>query len=141
MAAIVNVCVDPRLDHSLIRTQVEARLERLRLPAAAVYVTNEPGGSIGSAFHNTARLLVSQGVPIVLAAVLYHDDCLAEHAGRRVPLESSAQGARNLLADIDVTCPVLTGWLTTESSYLVWTDEAMPSREVLRFRMPRMFGR
>jgi len=140
VAAIVNVCVDPRLNQELIRIQVKARLERLRLATDNLFVTNEIGGNIGSSFRNAALMLRERGVEIVLAAVLHHDDCVAAQAGRRQPLAQTALEIESFLRSQSVACPVLSGTLRTEDSTLIWLDEPMASREVLSFRMPRMMG-
>jgi len=140
VAAIVNVCVDPRLDHAVIRAQVRARLERMHLPARMIYVTNEIGANVGANFRSTAELVIKNRDTIDLAAVLHHDDCVADRLGLRKRLPESVEGLRRVLADLKVSCPVLAGQLRTEHNSLTWADEPRPSYEVLNFRMPRLSG-
>ncbi len=140
MAAIVNICVDPRLDHQLLRVQVGARLQRLTTSRQRLYITNDIGGNIGSAFRSTAELILKGREEIVLAAVLHHDDCVAERLGLRRPLAGSAEAAARLLEGLKVTCPVLTGSIRTEDNYLTWSDEPGRRYELLTFRMPRLYG-
>ena len=139
-AALVQICSDPRLNHEVIRAQVAQKLERLGLRADRVFILNEIGGNIGSNLRNTLELLVRRREPVVFAAVLHHDDCLAEQEGMRVALPASAGQLRSQLEGRDVTCPVLTGQIGTEHSDVVWTDEPRRQYEALSFRMPRMFG-
>jgi len=138
LAAIVNVCVDPRLDHAVIRSQVEARLERMRLPKERVFITNDVGGNVGSAAKGTVDLLVKNREEIVLAAVLHHGDCAAAAAGLRQPIEASVERLRRLLGEAGIRCPVLSGTLRTETSAIAWSDEPPRSYELLSFRMPRL---
>ena len=42
-SALVGVCVDPRINHELIRIQVRQRLERSGIRAERIYVLNEVG--------------------------------------------------------------------------------------------------
>jgi len=139
-AAIINVCLDPRLDHGTIRAQVRDRLGRLRLQAQRIYVTADVGGNVGSGVGNTLELLRREREATVLAAVLHHDDCAGARSGLRKPLDASAGELAALLDRFNVHCPVLKGSLRTEDSYVWWADERPPSFEVLTFRMPRMFG-
>ena len=138
MAAIINVCVDPRLDHEVIRAQVRARLERLRLPAERIVITSDVGGNVGSAFRGTAELALKNGEAVVLAAVLHHDDCVAERLALRKPLAGSVEAVRRVLRELKVDARVLSGTLRTETSALRWADEPAPRYEVLTFRMPRL---
>ena len=139
-AALIQVCTDPRINIELIRDQVVERLTNLGLRADRVFILNEIGGNLGSNTRNTLDLLVRRREPVVLAAVLHHDDCLAAAAGMRTPLERTAAALRTLLAERQVRCPVLTGDILTETSALTWTDEPRRTYETLAFRMPRMFG-
>lgn len=140
MAAIVNVCFDPRLNHEVIRAQVRQRLERLRLPAERIIITADAGGNVGSAFRAAAELTLKNQEAVVLAAVLHHDDCLAQRLGVRRPLAESVEAARGVLRDLKVEAPVLFGTVVTETSAVVWSDEPQPRFEVLSFRMPRLYG-
>jgi hypothetical protein len=110
----------------------------LSLQAERVFILNEPGGNIGSSLRNTLDLLLSQREPIVFAAVLHHDDCLAALAGRRQPLTDSVAVLWTLLTDWQVTCPVLSGQIDTAHSGVQWTDYPRPNYEILAFRMPEL---
>ena len=122
-AALIEICVDPRLNHELIRLQVRQRLDRNGIRAERIYILNEVGGNFGANFRNTAQLLVSAGEPIVLCAVLHHDDCLAAVQGQRMELAAAAQEMAAELARITVPCPVITGQIRTAHSQLLWSDE------------------
>jgi hypothetical protein len=122
-AALVEVCVDPRLNHEVIRLQVRQKLERSGIRADQIYVLNEVGGNMGPTFLHTAELVTRAGIPIVLCAILHHDDCLAAQQGRRAELATAAQDMAAGLAKIDVRCPILTGQIRTEHSHVLWSDE------------------
>jgi hypothetical protein len=128
-AAIVEVCVDPRLNHELVRIQVGQKLARLGLRTDRIYILNENGDSLGSNFRNTVKLLGSREEAVVLCAVLHHDDCLAAQAGLRPDLDESAQRIRAYLAEQGVVCCVLTGNIRTENNHLFWCDEPAPRYE------------
>ncbi|HEV8638693.1 MAG TPA: hypothetical protein VG370_31155 [Chloroflexota bacterium] len=132
-AAIAEVCVDPRLNHELLRIQVRQKLGRLGLSAERIYVLNENGDTLGSNFRNTVRLLRLRGEALVLCAVLHHDDCLAAQAGLRLGLDESAQRVAAYLAEQGVPCPVLTGEVRTENNHLRWTDEPARGYEPFSF--------
>jgi hypothetical protein len=138
--ALVNVCVDPRLDHAAIRTQVAARLSRLGLQAERIYITSDQGGNVGSAATNTVALLAGMQQEIVFAAVLQHDDCLAEHAGARRSLTASVTDLTRALRSQESHAQVYSGTIRTETNAIVWSDEPPQRYEVLDFRMPRMYG-
>ena len=133
-AALVQVCVDPRLNHDLIRIQVRQRLQAMGLSANRIYILNEVGGNLGANFGTTVDLLASQHEPIVLCAVLHHDGCVAAQGGVRKPLESSAQQMTARLLQSGVHCPVLTGTILTEHNHLLWTDERQPRHRPWTFR-------
>jgi hypothetical protein len=139
-AAVLNICVDPRLDHEAIRTQVRQRLERMGRQADRIYLTNDIGGNIGSAFRNAIDVVLRSRDEIVLTGVLYHDDCLADAAGLRNPLETSRREIFAFLTNRGVTAPILTGTVVTESNVVQWSDEPRPTSEVFPFRMPRING-
>jgi hypothetical protein len=122
-AALIGVCVDPRLNHEIIRLQVRQRLERSGLRAERIYILNEQGGNLGTSFRNTAQLLARAGEPIVFCAVLHHDDCLAAQEGQRTDLATTAKEMATELERLGVTCPVVTGQIRTAHSQLLWTDE------------------
>ena len=126
-AALVIVCVDPRLNHELIRIQVRQRLQRDRIRAERVYILNEVGGNVGANFRQTAQLLKRMGEPIVFCAALHHDDCLAVREGERAELSHAAQGLASELARLELQCPVATGHIRTEHNHVRWSDEREPA--------------
>jgi hypothetical protein len=139
-AAVLNICIDPRLDHEAIRTQVRQRLERMGRQADRIYLTNDIGGNIGSAFRNAIDVVLRSRDEIVLTGVLYHDDCLADATGLRNPLETSRREISAFLTNRGVTAPILTGTVVTESNVVQWSDQPRPTSEVFPFRMPRING-
>ena len=122
-SALVQVCVDPRLNHELIRVQVRQKLERSGLRADHIYVLNEVGGNLGANFRSTAQLLARIGEPIVFCAVLHHDDCLAAREGQRAALDVTAREMAVELARSKLPCEVVTGRIRTEHNHLLWSDE------------------
>ena len=122
-SVVVQVCVDPRLSHDLLRSQVRQRLTRLRLSADMIYLVGEPGGNLGTAFEHTLDLVQRRHDPVVLCAVLYHDDCIAAGLGLRAPLETTAGQLDALLSRRRIHCPVLSGSIRTANNHLTWTDE------------------
>ena len=122
-AALVVVCVDPRLNHEIIRLQVRQKLARSGLRAERIYLLGDVGGNPGSSFRQTAELLARIGEPVVLAAVLHHDDCLAAREGQRKDLVDSAQEMSTALDRMSLHCPVLTGQIQTAHSRVLWSDE------------------
>ncbi|HEY7270779.1 MAG TPA: hypothetical protein VH951_13220 [Dehalococcoidia bacterium] len=139
-AAVVNICVDPRLNHESLRAQVAARSAGAVL-AGRVFITNEPGGNFGSSARSTIALLKRTNEPVGLAAVLHHDSCVAAAAGLRQDLAAAAKALQEALAKAGFDTAVLTGSIVTENSTILWTDQPLKSSEVLSFRMPRMYGR
>jgi hypothetical protein len=139
-AAIVQICTDPRLSHEMIRVQVNERLERRGLRADRVFILNDVGGNVGSNTSNTLDLLQRRDEPLLFAAVLHHDGCLAAVEGVRVPLERTSLQFASFLADRRIRVPVVTGAIITETSAITWSDEPRPNYETVSFRMPRMFG-
>ena len=138
-AAIVNICVDPRLNHDAIRTQVRERAPGV--PGSSVFITNEPGGNFGSSARATIALLKQTGQAIEFAALLHHDDCAAAAAGQRQELALSAKALTEQLRSAGYNVPVVTGTIVTDSSTVLWSDRPLKTTEVLNFRMPRMYGR
>ena len=132
-AAVVQVCVDPRLNHELLRIQVRQKLHGLHLSADRIFIVNDVAGNVGASFQNTVDFLVGRRDPIVLSAVLHHDDCLAAQDGLRTPLADSAEEMRKYLLLHDIRGPVLTGTILTEHTLVQWSDEP-PQRYV-----PHMF--
>ena len=122
-AAVVEICVDPRLSHELIRVQVRQRLDRLGIRADRIFILNDVGGNPGSNFHNTIQLLSRMSDPIVFCAVLHHSDCLSAQSGLRSDLAVAAQQMAAELSAANVHAPVLTGRIRTENNELHWSDE------------------
>jgi hypothetical protein len=139
-AALLNICVDPRLNHDALRQQLRQRGLTADVPDSRIFVVADAAGNIGSAARNTIRLLKALREQVVLAGVLHHDDCLAASQGMGAPIEASAAALRDALAQAGMAPPILTGRILTASSSIVWDDQPAQSLETLRFRMPRMYG-
>ncbi len=122
-AALVEVCVDPRLNHELIRLQVRQRLERSGVRVDGIYILNDVGGNSAANFRRTAELLTRAGEPILFCAVLHHDDCLADRETQQTDLATAAQEMAVELARMNLRCPVLTGRIRTANNQLLWSDE------------------
>ncbi|MBI2862095.1 MAG: hypothetical protein HYX89_04675 [Chloroflexi bacterium] len=135
-AALIQLCVDPRLNHDALRAQVRQRLGRMGLSADRIHLLNEVGGNLGANFRNTVALLMKRQEPVLLCAVLHHDDCLAAAEGLRVPLETTVQQMTRVLAEQQIICTVLTGHIRTEHSHLLWDDEPEISYQPFRFTAP-----
>lgn len=118
--AVVQLCVDDRLDHAAIRAQVARKLRDLYLAADRIILVNEIGGNLGESFRNTVDLFRSQGAEVVFCAVLHHDDCAAAAAGRRRPLEQTAAELAAFLAGQGLACPVYTGNVRTKTGEVCW---------------------
>ena len=142
MAAVVNICVDPRLNHEVIRAQVAQKLERLGVVEQRIFITNDVGGNIGSAFRNTVTMLKErQQEEVVLVAAFDHDDCIAARSGMRRLPEANRQEMENVAAAAGLHCPMLTGSILTENSVVRWTDEPSgPASSFSMPAMPRMYG-
>ena len=125
-SAIVLVCVDPRLNHELLRIQIGQHLSRLGLHADSVYLVNDVGGNLAPNFDHALELLVRQGNPPVFAGILHHDDCLADQAGLRTPLPVTVVELTNHLSAQGITCPVHTGQIQTENNAIVWDQSPEP---------------
>jgi hypothetical protein len=119
-AAIVQVCVDDRLNHELLRIQVKHKLAAHYLNANRVFIVNEVGGNLGENFCNTADMLLKLGTEIVLAAALYHDDCLAAKHGLRRPLEETLAQMGDFLSKRGVACILASGNIYTANNHIVW---------------------
>lgn len=122
-AALVEVCVDPRISHEVIRIQVRQRLERSGIRAERIYILNDVGGNPGSNFRNTIQLLSRMSEPIVFCAVLHHTDCLSAQSGLRSDLAVAAPQMAAELSNANAHAPVLTGQIRTENNELLWSDE------------------
>lgn len=139
-AALLNVCVDPRLNHEALRHQLRQRVGEQGTLPERVFVVSDVGGNIGSAARNTLSLLRRQRDRVLIVGVLHHDDCLAHAAGMRQPMESSVRALRDELKSAGFEAPVLWGTIVTQTSTIVWADRPPRSLEVIPFRMPRMYG-
>ena len=122
-AALVQVCVDNRLNHELLRIQVRQRLAVPYLQADRIFILNELGGNLGQNFTNTVNLMVNTHDPIVLAAILHHDDCKAAQAGLRRPLEETVEKTARFLSDLRLDCLLVSGQILTRSNYITWLTE------------------
>lgn len=122
-SALAVVCVDPRLNHELVRVQLRQRLQRSRIEAQRIWIVNEVGGNLGLNFRHTVEMLARAADPVVFCAVLHHDDCQAARLGLRTALATSAQEMATELARLQQRCPVLTGEIRTEDNLLRWSDE------------------
>jgi hypothetical protein len=119
-AALIQVCVDPRLNHDTIRRQAQQRLERAGLRADRIFILNEQGGNLGANFRHTAQLLIRIGEPLVFCAVLHHDDCIAAQQGQRTELATTVHEMAAELARLGLDCPVASGVIRTADSTLFW---------------------
>ena len=122
-SALVTVCVDPRINHELIRIQVRQRLERDGIRGARIYVLNEIGANPGVNVRNTLQVLARARDPVVFGAVLHHDDCLTAQQGLRVDLAAAAQQMAAELSRATAHAPVFTGEIRTEHNHVLWSDE------------------
>lgn len=132
-AMLVQVCVDPRLNHELLRIQMRQKLDRLRLAADRIYIVNDIGGNVGANFQNTVNLLNKRQERIITCAVLHHDDCLAAQEGLRKPLDTSAKEMEAYLVDQGIHCQVLTGTVLIEHNHLLWSDEPVSRYQPFSF--------
>jgi hypothetical protein len=122
-SVLAQTCVDHRLNHELLRIQIHQKLERLHLHASRIYILNDIGGNTGTNFSQTVELLDIVGEPILLCAVLHHDDCIAENKGLRKPLNVSVEEMSDVLEKRGIHCPIVTGTIRTEHNHLRWSDE------------------
>jgi hypothetical protein len=122
-AAIVVVCVDPRLNHEVIRTQVRQRLQRSGISADRIYVLNDIGANPGPNLSNTLNLLSRANEAIAFSAVLHHDDCLAARQGLRMELSRAADEMARHLQQAGSAARVATGEIQTQHNLVLWTDE------------------
>ena len=122
-AALVVVCVDPRINHEVLRIQVRQRLERSGIRAERIFILNDVGGNPGPNFRNTLQLLARLSERIVFCAVLHHTDCLSAQSGLRGDLAVAAQQMAAALSGANAHAPVLTGQIRTETNELRWSDE------------------
>ena len=120
--AIIQLCVDPRLNHQLIRIQVDQKLTSLDLKVDSIILVNEIGGNFGQNFINTLDLFLKQGAEVLLCGVLHHDDCVAAKHKLRQSLEDATAKMRALLGDAGIACPVWEGKITTETNHLEWSS-------------------
>jgi hypothetical protein len=122
-AALVQVCVDPRINHEVIRIQIRQRLERSGIRAERIYILNDVGGNPGPNFSNTIQLVSRMGEQIAFCAVLHHTDCFSARFGLRSDLAVAAEQMATALSQAKVHAPVLTGQIRIENNELLWSDE------------------
>jgi hypothetical protein len=120
--ALIQVCVDDRLNHELIRIQVRHKLAELYLAAQRIFILNEVGGNLGDNFRNTADAMLKLHEEIVLAGVLHHDDCRAASVGLRRPLDETTAQMADFLAKQGVACPIVSGNIYTANNHVVWLE-------------------
>ena len=118
--AVVQLCVDDRLDHAQIRERVRSKLRSLYLEADRIILVNEIGGNFGENYRNTVSLFRDLGARIVFCAMLHHDDCGAALAGRRLPLEQSLSDLAAYLSREGLTCPLYAGSIRTATGDVTW---------------------
>jgi len=118
--AVVQLCVDDRLDHARIRDQVRKQLRSIYLDAERIFLVNEVGGNFGENFRNSVEALRELGAEVVFCAILHHDDCAAERTGRRLPLEQSLADLAAFLSASSLTCPVYAGSIRTSTGEVTW---------------------
>jgi hypothetical protein len=122
-AAIVQVCVDERLNHELLRIQVRDKLTALYSGAERILILNEVAGNLGGNFRTTLDMLLKLQFQIVLAATLHHDDCLAAKHGLRRPMDETVSEMTDVLVQRGVSCVLATGNIYTNNNHIVWLDE------------------
>ena len=120
--AIIQICVDARLDHNLIRDQVGEKLANLHLRADSILLVNEIGGNFGQNFTNTLHLFLKEGADVIFCGVLHHDDCLAAKHKLRLPLEETRARIQDVLENIGIACPIYVGGITTETNVVEWSS-------------------
>ena len=120
--ALVQLCVDDRLDHNKIRAQVVEKMRDVYLRADRVFLLNELGGNLGKNFRNTLELFQDGGAHIVFCAILHHDDCAADRAGCRLPMEQTVAELHHYLAEKGVGAPVYTANIRTSDSSVEWSS-------------------
>ena len=120
--AIVQLCVDARLNHDLIRTQVSEKLAHLHLRADRIIFVNEIGGNFGQNFTNTLHLFLKEGADVIFCGVLHHDDCLAAKHKLRLDLEETRARIQDVLEKTGITCLIYVGSITTETNVLKWSS-------------------
>lgn len=120
--ALVQVCVDERLNHDLLRVHVKHKLAELDMQAQRILILNEVGGNLGNNFANALQMFVSAKAQIVFAAVLHHDDCKAAQAGLRQSLTETITRMKTVLAKYSVTCIVASGSINSSTNDVLWYD-------------------
>ena len=118
--AVVQLCVDDRLDHGKIRAEVAKKLRGVYVAADRILLVNEIGGNFGENFRNAVEMFRSLDAQIVFCAVLHHDDCGAAAAGRRRSREQTLAEMSAYLAGQGVICPVYAGNIQTNTNEVSW---------------------
>ena len=120
--AIIQLCVDARLNHNLLRSQVSEKLAALHLRADSIIFVNEIGGNFGQTFTNTLHLFLQEGAEVIFCGVLHHDGCLAAKHKLRRPLEETRARIQDVLENTGIVCPIHAGSITTETNALEWSS-------------------
>ncbi len=140
-AALINICVDPRLNHEALRQQLRGRFDGQDLALNRIFVVADVGGNVGTAARNTLAMLRTIRERLVAVALLHHDDCVAAGAGMRQALDVSARMLEAEVKMAGFATPVLRGSIVTATSTILWEDRPPKSLEQFTFRMPSMYGR
>lgn len=119
-AAVVQVCVDERLNHELLRIQVRHKLAALYSNADRILILNEIGGNLSENFRSATDMLLKLEAEIVLAAALHHDDCIAARHGLRRPIEETLMQMADFLSKREVSCVLASGNIYTANNHIVW---------------------
>ena len=121
--ALIQVCVDERLNHELLRIQVKHKLAELYLKAPRILIVNELGGNLGRNFGNATKMLLKNGDKLVLAAVLHHDDCQADKMDVRKPMEATIEQMTTFLHEAGVSCVLASGNIYTHNNHIIWLED------------------
>ena len=122
--AVLQLCVDPRLQHDAVRTQVAAMLSSRGTPADRIFLVGQVGGNLSESYLQTVDLAVREGATLVAGGALHHDDCLAARHGLRAPLPETLARVASELASRRVACPVVAGQIDTASQRISWFAES-----------------
>ena len=120
---VLQLCVDPRLQHEEVRAQVADLLGSRHNPAERIFLVGEIGGNLSESYLHTVDLALQAGGTLVAAGALHHDDCLADGRGLRAPLSETVERLRDELTARGVACPVLAGHIDTATQRVSWSEE------------------
>jgi hypothetical protein len=130
--ALIQMCVDERLNHELIRIQVGHKLAGLYLAAQRIILLNEIAGNLGENFRNTTDAMLKLRDEIVLAGVLHHDDCRAASVGLRRPLDETLAQMADYLATRGIACPLVSGNIQTANNHVTWLPDVQMNAKARR---------